>query len=177
MTSGPYMMTRSGRRFYFADPDPADIDLADIAFALRHLSRFTGHVGAYNVATHSINVLRCALDLGADRATARAALMHDAHEAFVGDISSPLKAEIGPAFEEIDQKAATAVAIRFDLGGDTEIVHRADRMVTHAEAIYFMGDAARCWAVDPWIGWNKVGVRAFSHSDAFAWHCAGWGIE
>lgn len=166
MTQGPYMMTRSGRRFYFDNPDPSSIDLADIDFALRHLNRFTGHVGTYNVAVHSVNVLRCALELGADDATARAALMHDAHEAFVGDVSSPLKLAIGPAFDEIDRRAAAAVAARFGLGGAPDLVHKADRMVTHAEALCFMGDAAKVWAVDPWTNFRPDGLYRYAFSNA-----------
>lgn len=173
MTAGPYMMTCSGRRFYFHDPDPASIDLYDIDFALRHLNRFTGHVGSYHVATHSVAVMRCAIELGADELTIRAALMHDAHEAFVGDISSPLKAAIGPAFAEIDRRAAQAVAQRFQIGEwyDHEIVHKADRMVTAAEALAFMGDRARVWAVDPWQSFEPN--RRYSFMNA----CASWGIE
>ena len=175
MSTGPYMMTRSGRRFYFAAPDPSPdaIILSDIDFALRHLNRFTGHVGPYNVATHSVNVLHCAIDLGASHETARRALMHDAHEAFVGDISSPLKMAIGPAFAEIDQRAAAAVEQRFDLRGDTDIVHWADRMVTHAEALHFMGDAAKVWATDPWANFDPDRFQGrYSFSNA----CEEWGI-
>lgn len=175
MTSAPYMMTRSGRRFYFGNPVPSEILLSDIAFALWHLNRFIGHVGPYNVAMHSVNVLHCALGLGADRETARAALMHDAHEAFVGDISSPLKAAIGFDFQVIDHRAARAVSIRFGLDNvDHAIVHAADRMVTHAEALHFMGDAAKVWATDPWGSFDPA---KYQGPDYFSSYCKGWGIE
>jgi hypothetical protein len=174
VSTGPYMMTRTGRRFYFDAPNPASIDLRDIDHALRHLNRFTGHVGPYNVATHSVNVLMCALDLGADDATARLALMHDAHEAYVGDISSPLKIAIGPAFAAVDQRAADVVAIRFKLCGDAALVHKADRMVTHAEALAFLGEPAKVWAVDPW---TEFRCSSWGHSFAFLDACQEWGIE
>lgn len=180
MSTDPYMMTNSGRRFYFANPDPADIYLPDIAFALRHLTRYTGHVGPYAVGVHSVNVLICARELGADRETARAALMHDAHEAFVGDVSSPLKAamraelgmDVACPFDEIDERAAAAVRARFKIEGfDEALVHRADRMVTHAEALHFMGEPAKAWATDPWIG-----LRYEMHPERFEWACQDWGI-
>lgn len=174
MSTGPYMMTRSGRRFYFDNPDPSSISLPDIDYALRHLNRFTGHVGDYNVATHSINVLHCALELGADHETARHSLGHDGHEAFVGDVSSPLKMAIGSAFVAIDERAMQAVAIRFKFCGDLAIVRAADRMVTHAEALAFMGDAAKVWAVDPWLGFDD---RKHRSRFAFREACEEWGIE
>lgn len=179
MSTGPHMTTRSGRRFYFDNPDPSPeaIILSDIDYALRHLNRFTGHVGPYNVATHSVNVLRCALELGAQPHEARAALMHDAHEAFVGDVSSPLKIAIGPAFAHIDARAARAIVIRFKLDTSVEtghIVHTADRMVTHAEALAFMGDAAKVWAVDPWPNFDP---DRYQGRYEFENACEEWGIE
>jgi hypothetical protein len=169
VSTGPYMTTRSGRRFYFADPDPSSILLSDIDFALRHLNRFTGHVGPYSVATHSVAVMHCAQELGATDDECRAALLHDAHEAFVGDISSPLKLAIRSAFDEIDHRASRAIDARFGIVR-TAIVHKADRMVTHAEALAFMGDAAKVWAVDPWLGFDPH--RRYSFANA----CEEWGI-
>jgi hypothetical protein len=181
VSTGPYMMTRSGRRFYFADPDPSEILLSDIDYALRHLNRFTGHVGPYSVATHSVSVMHCAQELGATDDECRAALLHDAHEAFVGDISSPLKLAMRAVLDEewpgatwdpfsvIDEKAMRAIDIRFGLVR-TELVAKADRMVTHAEALAFMGDAARCWVKDPWRGFDPN--RRYSFSNA----CEEWGI-
>ncbi len=180
MTSGPYMMARSGRRFYFAAPDPEAIDLGDIVFALRYLHRYTGHVGRYDVGVHSVNVLACARELGADHATQRAALMHDAHEAFVGDVSSPLKAamraelgmDVACPYDEIEDRAALAVRRRFKIEGfDEALVAKADRMVTHAEALHFLGEPARAWAADPWTG-----LRYEMHPERFAWACQDWGI-
>lgn len=63
------------------------IDIRDIANALSKINRYTGHTDVpYNDAQHSVLVSRlCPPQF------AFAGLMHDAHEAFIGDPSSPMK--------------------------------------------------------------------------------------
>lgn len=102
-----WIQTHSGRAFDLLDPKPEQVDLGDIAHALAHINRFTGHVGTYSVAAHSIVVAHIARDL-ADAAGASTTerllayldgLLHDAHEAYINDLSSPMKramtAEVG----------------------------------------------------------------------------------
>ncbi len=160
---GPFMMTVSGRRFHFDDPDPASVVLSDVMFALEHIHRYTGHVGPYSVASHSVHVWRYALELGADEATARAALLHDAHEAYVGDVSTPLKLALGAVWHGVEARAAKAVALALGIGPhDEALVRKADRGVTHAEARAFLGDRARGWATQPWSGFNPTAIACFA---------------
>lgn len=90
----PCIQTRFGNVVNLVDPDPSTIDLADITYALSNISRFTGHASPpYTVAAHSLIVLqlvRQCLTLP-DPVVEMWALMHDAAEAYIGDISSPLK--------------------------------------------------------------------------------------
>ena len=82
----PWLQTRSGRAFPLLDPVPLDVHWPDIIFALSHINRFGGHVGVYSVAQHSLlvaNQLRPEWRVYG--------LLHDAHEAFLGDIPTPLK--------------------------------------------------------------------------------------
>ena len=82
-----WIITASGKRFYLRRPTPADIDAGDVAHALAHICRFNGHTREfYSVAQHSILVSRLLPD-----ELKLAGLLHDAAEAYCGDMVKPLK--------------------------------------------------------------------------------------
>lgn len=90
-----WIQTRSGRSVDLLNPKAETIDLGDIAHALGHLCRYTGHTSHhYSVAEHSILISRHLERNGAGPDLVLGALLHDAHEAYVGDFSAPLKAAI-----------------------------------------------------------------------------------
>lgn len=76
-----------------------------IAHSLAQINRFTGHATRpYSVAEHSLLVCDIVASMGLDCHAQRAALMHDAHEAFTGDVATPIKAALGVdwlAFENV----------------------------------------------------------------------------
>ena len=81
-----YSMTASGLGFDPEDPKPEAIVIEDIAHALSNICRFGGHTGSfYSVAQHSVLV-----SLHTNAKFARAGLMHDASEAYIGDIIRPV---------------------------------------------------------------------------------------
>ncbi len=69
----------------------------DVPDALARIARFTGHIGAgpYSVAQHSVHCCDVVLAETGDPLAAAYALLHDAHEAYIGDWSTPLKQAIG----------------------------------------------------------------------------------
>jgi hypothetical protein len=88
-----WIETFSGKRFDLVDPDPDQVDLRDVAYALARINRFTGHTSEpYSVGEHSLHVLRLVerAHPGDPRLLAHA-LLHDAAEAYVGDVSAPMK--------------------------------------------------------------------------------------
>ncbi|MBC2594898.1 phosphohydrolase [Ruficoccus amylovorans] len=107
---GDWMQTWSGIRFYPLDPRPEDILIEDIAHALAHICRFGGHVCAfYSVAQHSIMVSDALPDeLALD------GLLHDATEAYLGDVVRPLKLSL-PQYVEAEQKLEAMIAEKFGL--------------------------------------------------------------
>lgn len=106
-----WIQTFTGRRFYPADPEPDQIDPADIAHALSLLCRYGGHVRSHlSVAEHCVLMSRT-FD---DPVLARWALLHDATEAYVVDLPRPLKRQL-PAYQVIEDRVALAVAERFGL--------------------------------------------------------------
>ena len=85
---GPYMQTHSGVHFHLLRPVADEVRLMDIAHALSRIPRFTGHTHgphAYSVAQHSVWV---AEEVAPEMALV--GLLHDAHEAYIGDISTPV---------------------------------------------------------------------------------------
>jgi uncharacterized protein len=115
---GPWMQTWLGGRFHFADPSSIEIDHRDIAHALARLSRFTGHTTVpYSVAQHCVLTATMALQETGNRQLAKMMLMHDAAEAYLGDISRPLKSLL-PDYQAIETHVWEVIAKRFSLPAD-----------------------------------------------------------
>ena len=119
------ILTYSGRWFDPLNPDPELIDIRDIAHALSNICRFTGHVSRfYSVAEHSCHV--------SDMLPLRDALwglLHDASEAYLGDVARPLKTApyFGGPYRDAELMLMTVIAERFELiGVCPESVHKAD---------------------------------------------------
>ena len=131
-----FITTQSGRAFYPFDPKPADVDLGDIAHALAQKCRWNGHTNRfYSVAQHSVLVARYTI-APADRLWG---LLHDAGEAYLPDVPSPIK-RFCPEIVEAENRILAAVAVAFDLPPMLpSTVHYADMLVRSAEARDLMG--------------------------------------
>lgn len=135
------------------NPNPAEIHLDHIARALTRLCRFNGHGRAfYSVAEHSVNCARLYLrdrgqieNLGGhDREIARAILMHDAAEAYLGDITSPLKAHL-PEFRRIEARMQSAIGERFGLISAPDAIKACDLAMLAAEKATLLPDCPDDW--------------------------------
>lgn len=96
--TGPYIQVRGNRTISLLSPVPDDYVLSDVAYALAHLNRYTGHLGAYSVAQHSVLGAERLADEGRDLAVIRAFVTHDFLESVIGDISNPMKKAIRELF-------------------------------------------------------------------------------
>ncbi len=112
VNSGAWIETFSGRRFYPLDPRAKDICVEDIAHALSMLCRFTGHVKTfYSVAEHCVRVSRTC-----DADDALYGLLHDASEAYIADMSRPLKYSLDmKAYRDAERHIMLAVTEHFGL--------------------------------------------------------------
>lgn len=82
--------TNSGIYIKVANPTPDMIDIDDIAHALSHQCRFAGHLPVfYSVAEHSVHCAEMLLESHPELALC--GLLHDASEAYLLDIPSPIK--------------------------------------------------------------------------------------
>ncbi len=90
--------TISGKKIDFQNLNPDSIDILDIAHALSKICRFGGHTNRfYSVAQHSIIVAHLVPD-----DCKKAALLHDASEAYLGDVVKPLKILLGKTYSNIE---------------------------------------------------------------------------
>ena len=116
---GTWMQTFSGR-FYPLDPRPEEFEITDIALSLSRINRYNGHNDApLSVAQHSVQCVDLVdpLNYGPEEHVhqiKRYMLMHDATEAYVGDMVRPLKSVI-PQFKEIEAEVWVACVERFGI--------------------------------------------------------------
>jgi 5'-deoxynucleotidase YfbR-like HD superfamily hydrolase len=140
---GPYLQTVSGRWVNPFDPDPAQLDAGDIARALANQCRFGGHCRVfYSVAQHSVIVSRLVEERGGDVEEVFAALMHDATEAYLGDMPHPLKhrSPLGAAFREAEAHLEQAIRERFGLRSGVREIKEADRALLATERRAFSAE-------------------------------------
>lgn len=99
----------AGRRFWPEDPRPGDVDVKVIAHALARTNRFNGHTTtSYSVAQHAVMVSH-----NVPKQYAMFALHHDSSEAYLGDVTSPLKRLIRDVYEPIEHRLMRAIANRY----------------------------------------------------------------
>ena len=123
------ILTASGVGFDFLHPDPALVNIEDIAHALANLCRFTGHTSTfYSVAQHSVGASHLVPEK-----LALEALLHDASEAYLGDVSTPLKALL-PKYRTIERGVQQAICRKFGVQTvEDQRVKAADMEMLRAE--------------------------------------------
>jgi hypothetical protein len=144
---GNTIRLRSGRTFDLAAPRPEQFTIEDIAGALAKLCRYGGHVPRfYSVAEHSVRVCWQATKDGLNTVAERIALLHDAAEAFTGDLVKPLKIML-PDFAAVEARieAVIAAKYRLDFPAEREAVKEIDRAMLIAEKRFLFPDATEKW--------------------------------
>jgi uncharacterized protein len=139
----------SGRRLDLLDPSPLDVEIEDIAHGLAFVARWNGQTQGphpYSVAEHSLLVEEIFARLAprVEPCWRLAALLHDAPEYVIGDMISPVKHAVGPAYAALDARLAAAVHLRFGLPAELppavkQRIKRADRVSAWLEAVRIAG--------------------------------------
>ena len=115
--SGAWILTRNGSQVDLEVFSPSSISVLDVAAALSKINRFNGHTSRlYSVAEHSLHVVTVMereLHI-TDPGALYAGLLHDAHEAYVQDLSTPLKTLLGAEWASVERRAQISVLQRFD---------------------------------------------------------------
>ncbi|TVM19174.1 hypothetical protein DPQ33_02105 [Oceanidesulfovibrio indonesiensis] len=131
-----WIQTCSGEQFYPFEPYRNEFRIEDIAHALGNICRFGGHTRAfYSVAQHSVLVSENVLP-----EYARWGLLHDAAEAFFGDMPTPIKAVL-PDYYAAERQTLMLIADHFGVCPDAETalaVKMVDRLVFRDEVFALM---------------------------------------
>lgn len=121
---GDFITTYTGQSFYVTNPNPDDVQIEDIAHALSQFTRFTGHTRYkfYSVGEHSVLCSVVADFLGLSPRLQLIALLHDASEAYCGDVNRPLKQEL-PQYKNAEDKIMNAIWRKYNLFPTDEEYH------------------------------------------------------
>jgi hypothetical protein len=139
------MQTYTGRQFYPLSPTVEDIDPVDIAHSLSLQCRYNGHCRKfYSVAEHCV-----LMSWHVSYENALRALLHDATEAYIGDMVRPLKRHM-PDFVAVEDKLMPVIAERFGVVGDIMVdeVKDADNRILLDEKAWLFDSEPAPWAVD-----------------------------
>lgn len=176
LRAGNWMQTYTGRAFYPLDPRPEEISELDIAHALSHICRFGGHsTRFYSVAEHSILVSR-----SVSEENALYGLLHDAAEAYLGDMIRPLKLSM-PDYVKAEQRVLAVIFAKHGLTGPIpDEVKEADERILVDERQFLMAPPPQPWTFGgPRI--RPLGVEITGYTPEFAerafiarWQELGW---
>lgn len=177
-----WLLTASGGVVNLRHMAPDTLHLADIAHHLARTDRYNGACKRpYSVAEHSLLV--CDIletEFGErDPATLLAALLHDAHEAYTGDLTQPMKQIIGTAWDIEEHRIAYEVRRRFGVAEAFALaanhIHSADMLALSTERNQLLPPGGPVWPATlshPPLNWinldEQAGFDWVDWRDAFA---------
>lgn len=139
---------------------PEHITTGTIARGLSHMPRFSGQIDApWNVALHSMLVEEIVALVSTKPRERLMALLHDASEAYISDVPTPLK-KLCPAYYEAENHIMDCVVKKYgvaDLWPLNDLLQRADKLALYVESrLWFPGrELLICgfWdqPTDPWV--------------------------
>jgi hypothetical protein len=157
-----WMQTASRQAVDLAHPDPDTMCLPDIAHALSRICRYNGMTSQhYSVAEHCCHVADYLLaDHGPE--VALAGLMHDASEAYIGDLTYPMQLALGAearaVVKAMHARVWDAIQTKLELQFldlDDPRVRDADRRILLDECEAMLGGPVKPWDVKG----EPLGVR------------------
>lgn len=162
-----FVTTRDGHLFYFDQLNVESIPLHSVAHSLSQQCRFNGHIEEhYSVAEHSVHISHLVLEYGGSPDTALYGLLHDASEAFMGDMPRPLK-KMFPAFSNLESRIMEKYCELYSIDDpDVKMVQWLDCNIVRDEAEKFYAEPPE-WTKeyasvihpDRLLGWDAMAVK------------------
>lgn len=142
MRKGDFIYTGKEVEFYPLDPREEEILIEDIGHALSLICRGNGHTNHfYSVAQHSINCAKEAKVRGYSNRVQLACLLHDGSEAYLSDITRPVKKEL-KEYLIIEDKLQNAIYKKYSIGDLTKeelnLIKSVDDSMLKYEMKYLM---------------------------------------
>lgn len=144
MRSRNYITTYTGQKFTPLKPDATALDIRDVAHALARIGRANGHfVDFYSVGQHCLDCMHEALARGYNARYALACLLHDASEAYMSDITSPVKKHLRQ-YIAVEDRLLDVIYQKYLPGGirprEQRVVKEIDNAMLYHEFVHFMGE-------------------------------------
>lgn len=147
MVNEPFITTVSGKLVTFLSPQDDQIDIKDIAFSLANQCRFNGHIPFYSVAEHCVAVSALCAE-----PSKLAGLLHDASEAYLSDIPSPIK-QFLPDYLKMEETMQDAINAKFGVTTYNPAIKAADNEMMYTEAYYLLDNPT--WIPKVWSAKGK----------------------
>jgi len=140
---GPTILLQSGHHFDLLDPANSRFEIEDIAHGLGMTCRFAGQCARfYSVAEHSWHASYLV-----PKHLRLTALLHDAAEAFLGDVTRPLKSLL-PDYKRIEAQVEGAVFERLGVRAPNDpAIKDADRRMLVAERAALLPEGRETWTI------------------------------
>ncbi len=166
MSERTSIQTYSGKAFDVSSPTQDMICIEDIAHALSQVNRFTGHTKRpYSVAEHSVRVSRLLVPQ-----LALEGLLHDASEAYLADMSTPVKKTVNmQGYLDLESTVQTVCEHKFEVYSTPNshaVVKYADLLMLKAEALTLLNQPL----IDAW----KNHISSIRIPDSFNEWPEGW---
>ena len=165
---GNTIKVRAGHYVDLLDPDPSTLEIESIASSLSKICRYGGHCKYfYSVAEHCVMCCKLAREDEQSQDFIRALLLHDASEAYLGDMVKPLKVAlrdyqgVEANFEKIVSKA-----FNVDLLGHHQTIKKYDLELLKIEKESLFDDIQEEWDLLKGIQSRKLQLNYWSPHQA-----------
>jgi len=169
----PWMQTYTGRRIVLENPCNIPVELVDIAHSLSMTCRFGGHCSRfYSVAEHCVHVAEYVWSRGGDRDVQALALMHDAAEAYLGDLISPVKRLLGA--KPLEDRFMLRIKEQFKLFAvrDPLVTEADQRMLASEVELLMPKPVPEDWAEFTLTPWPEARIECWTPSVAYQYFMA-----